>query len=472
MEYGFWSVNRNGIPVAVPPFALAFSKTALGGHALAAADEEGVVTVLDTRRSLNEQMHAATRATTPAARFLAHDNAIFDIIWMQNDSLVATASGDATVRVFDVETNFRRALLRGHSGSAKCIRALPSMPNVLMSAARDGNVRAFDLRTPSVTDRVNQEQYHAPVFTIHQPHSPPSVFASQVGVRKRRRVQATKPKPSVAASVTSLAFYPGRDSMLYTAGAADGTVKLWDLRSLRGSSKTSPTPEKHGNLLSAVCVTSVTPATEPRRDNHPRGRRIYGIAHLDIDEQGRHLLVSSTDSTIYLYNANNLSLGHSKVLTGHTQTSFYIRARFSPDGEHVLSGSADAKSYIWDIKKRAVGGAVQPILELEGHHGGEASAVDWCRQDPLKLATCADDSTAKVWSVDVTRRAAPAREADEPEGESERPPDGQARICRPKMPAPMVDSPARGTGNTNSHTPNRYRDADIRSYFRPKSAAA
>lgn len=468
MEYGFWSQNRHGVPVGVPPFALRFSTQALNGHALAAADEEGVVTVLDTRRSLLDQMHSATRGSAPLARFVAHDNAIFDIIWMQDDTQVATASGDGTIRVFDVESTYRRALLRGHSGSAKCIRALPSMPNVLMSAARDGNVRAYDLRTPSVTDRVNREEYHTPVFTIHQPHTPASGLATAIGAgsRKRRRVRADKPRASQFASVTSLAFYPGRDSMLYTAGAADGCVKLWDLRSLRGGRSSTPSDKRDGNVISAVCVASATPAMERRRDAQPRSRRTHGIAHVDIDDQGRHLLVSSTDSTIYLYNASNLSLGHSRVFTGHTQTSFYIRAAFSPDGRHILSGSADANAYIWDVRAPTVAGAVHPILSLHGHQGGEASAVDWCRRDPLKLATCADDSSCKVWYVDATRRPAPPpSESDAGDGDSRLDP-AIARVVRPKV-RDLYQQDA-----TNCNSPNRYKNADIRDYFRPRPAAA
>ena len=471
MEYGFWSVDGNGQPVAVPPFALAFSTQALGGHALAAADEEGVVTVLDTRRPLKEQMLAASRASGPIARFLAHDNAIFDLIWMKNDSLVATASGDATVRVFDVETKSRSAMLRGHSGSAKCIRALPTMPNVLMSAARDGNVRAFDLRVPSVCDRVSREEYHAPVFTIHQPHVPASNHASAPGTaRKRRRVRAEQPKLSHSASVTSLAFYPDNDSMLYTAGAADGTVKLWDLRNIRDAPR-SACSLKHSNILSAVCVSSVTPGSEERRDNLPRARRTHGIAHVDLDAQGRHLLVSSTDSTIYLYNAKNLSLGHSRVLTGHAQTSFYIRACFSPDGRHVLSGSADAKAYIWDVEATAVGGAVHPILELEGHHGGEASAVDWCTRDPLKLATCADDSTAKVWTVDMSKRPLPALNEGESGCDENRYAECRARLTRPKVRKCelTISTRVESADRSSSERKNRLKNSDIRTFFRPCS---
>ncbi len=458
MEYGFWSVNRAGHPVAVPPFALAFSTTALYGHALAAADEEGVVTVLDTRRSLVDQTHAATTSTSPVSRFVAHDNAIFDIIWMPGDKEVATASGDGTVRVFDIDTMYRRALLRGHSGSAKAIRVLPTMPNVLMSTGRDGNVRAFDLRVPSVTDHDSREQYHAPVFTIDQPHAPPppsnAISCGGGGSRKRRRVAAPKPRSSHGASVTSLAFLPGQDSLLYTAGAADGCVKLWDLRALGAVGGK--------DVASARCVSKITPCIEPRRNGIPTARRTHGVAHIDVDDQGQNLLVASTDSSIYLYNARNMSLGHTRVLTGHTATSFYIRARFSPDGTHVLSGSADAKAYVWDISGRAHSGTVQPVLALDGHSGGEASAVDWCRRDPLKLATCADDATARVWTVKAGRRPAPPKRGDGESDVEEDEDECTARLVRPKVREVM---PMRISPTT---TPTKFRNADIRNYLRKR----
>lgn len=30
-------------------------------------------------------------------------------------------------------------------------------------------------------------------------------------------------------------------------------------------------------------------------------------------------------------------------------SSFYVKAAFSPDGSHVLSGSSDRNAYIWQV---------------------------------------------------------------------------------------------------------------------------
>lgn len=395
-EYGFWNVSNDGVPTAVPPFALSFSTVAMEGHALAAGDEEGIVTILDTRQNLKNQMHEPRYP-----RFTAHDNAIFDIVWLQDDSTIATASGDATIRIFDVESSSRLALLRGHTGSAKCVRPCPSMPQVLLTAARDGDILGFDIRVPTVCDSF-QERYHSPVLKISHPHMRNVRYSvSQFIGRKRRRVHAESPSTCRVGSVTSLAFSPMRHSQLYSSGASDGAVKLWDLRQL-SRSVVKPT------CTANTPVASVTPGSESRRDDSHRTGRPHGIANLDIDADGRHLLASSTDSSIYIYKASDIALGYDKILTGHTQTSFYIRARFSPDGQFVLSGSADAKAYIWDLKQRCRKDVLAPFLELAGHRGGEASAVDWCKSELYKVAICADDSTTRVWHL-----PAPAHCADE-----------------------------------------------------------
>lgn len=77
-------------------------------------------------------------------------------------------------------------------------------------------------------------------------------------------------------------------------------------------------------------------------------RRKHGVASLDLGTSDMKVLASSTDSSIDLYDTAQLGIGHSKVLTGHTATLFYVRAAFAPCGRFVASGPAESKGYIWD----------------------------------------------------------------------------------------------------------------------------
>ena len=53
----------------------------------------------------------------PAAQWMAHNNAIFDVAWCAGDRQLVTASGDQKARLWDVEQQRHLQSLRGHSGS-------------------------------------------------------------------------------------------------------------------------------------------------------------------------------------------------------------------------------------------------------------------------------------------------------------------------------------------------------------------
>lgn len=425
-------------------------------------------------------------------------------------------------------------VLRGHVGSVKAVAALPGGGgNLLAAAARDGVVLGWDTRCPP-----------APVWGIRGAHrraaagaggapaassSPASRPASRSvatgsgsagatlprrasipgghpgtavstaaappvppPARKRRRLSTAASRSAAAAAaaagaaVTAVAAVPGRPELLLSAGAADGGVKLWDLRRLPplggvaaarggvvgaaggggggggdvGGGGGGPSPGATGSTVASPpaagasdtrCLVTLTPSLSRRR---PRPRP-FGIAGMDV--AGGSLLASCTDSHIYIYPLAGVvaaaaagdrgggiatptgaagPLPPSAVLAGHSATSFYVKAVFAPGGDMVVSGSNDARAYVWDLRGKGVRAARRPgcgtreasapaaglwavppgsaapparlpVYALEGHAGGEVSGVAWCGVELGKIATAGDDTVVKVWTADRGRAPLP-----------------------------------------------------------------
>ncbi|KAH9324778.1 hypothetical protein KI387_004956, partial [Taxus chinensis] len=145
-------------------------------------------------------------------------------------------------------------------------------------------------------------------------------------------------------SITSV-LYLKDERVIASAGAADSVVKFWDTRKLKAPIAQTPPQCQEG--------------------------RIHGISSLAQDSNGTFIIASCMDNKIYLYNALQPDKGPLKSFAGHELDSFYIKACFSPDGTHILSGSSDGNAFLWQVDKPEA----SPV-KLSGHLR-EVTAVDW-----------------------------------------------------------------------------------------------
>lgn len=435
--------------VGSPPFVVRFCQETRGCKLLAVADEEGTVTIADASSRLPGPA-SAEYDFRPEAQWVAHDNAIFDVAWCRGDARMLTASGDQTVRLWDVETMVPHRTFRGHHGSVKAVAVRPeSGGDVFASCGRDGAIALWDARegrrrTRSEGHGADGEPASAPAAMLERAHEPPAAMgggtarargfpsvapAARTTRAAARRAAAAAATPEragnapgnasdaravraeVQRSVTSVAFaHDGQ--VLVSAGAADGVVKLWDVRRLSRGARGVAEP------VGAI-VDADPPAEAGGADWGGRGtarRRGRGITALALAPRGSSRVAASySDSHIAVFDLCAPGAGPVCHLRGHRAPSFYVKAAFSPDGTHVASGSCDQRVYVWRVDRPTA-----PPTALRGHEG-EVTAVDWCPADFTCLASCADDDTARVWSIDTREREgggdarADAADADEEE---------------------------------------------------------
>ncbi|GAA5887296.1 hypothetical protein JCM5296_004593 [Sporobolomyces johnsonii] len=348
-----------------PPFALAFSQASKAGgkQVVAVADEEGSVSFLGGEK--DEWTAGPSRHS-----FRAHANAVFDLSWSRDDQLLATASGDQTVRLWDTKTQTCVAVLSGHTCTIKNVSWDPYNSQLLSTASRDGSIRVWDRR-------VRGYAYVEPEGTA-------------IGtVNHIKNAHGTKGKGnkgrSATRSVTAVAYLQQQENLLASAGSADSVVKIWDLRRSHSRRVNPAHYETNEDALLA------TPSARP-----------HGIASMQVAPDGRKLYALSTDSRIYAFDPLNLT--HPAPLRtlvpplpSATAASFYVRCAVSPCSRYLASGSADGSLFLWDTE-----GDGTDAVRVRGHER-EVSGLDWGHEG---LATCSDDHLVRHWRFNpsVARR--------------------------------------------------------------------
>ena len=363
-----------------PPFAAQFQP---GTQTVAVGDEEGYVTLVDTTLSCNNGSNAT--------HYMCHNNAIFDLAWVPGHAQLLTASGDQTIRLSDVATQAEVRCFRGHRASVKAISTLDA--NTFASGGREGDICVWD-------DRLAEPRPSLVVSNAHEV-APPG------GKRKR----GTGVSAGVQ-SVSCVCFLD--DAKLASAGASDGAIKIWDLRMLAsGSSKAAGSSSGKSRVPAPIHVISPPVADRAR----PRG-----ITALAVDPTGCRLLaMAAKSSVIYMYDtrfaaAASPAVGSSSGVSGssecvaqfsaHCVDSFYVKAAFSPDGRHIVSGSSDAGVYVWETARPNA-----PPVVLWGHTT-EVTTVAWCPSDFTTLVSASDDAEMRVWHVDRENGPASQRMAE------------------------------------------------------------
>ncbi|WVZ15258.1 hypothetical protein V8G54_012824 [Vigna mungo] len=354
-----YGVISTSILAALASFSLQFTRiecaieTMKFAHILAVSDEDGYVSLFDTRRKCPVTSNFEENTEEEKiCDWVSHQNAVFDTCWIKEDMQILTASGDQTIKLWDVQEQKCVAVLMGHTGSVKSMCPHPTNADIIVSGSRDGSFRIWDLRCKST------KRGEVSICSMD------GVNGAHVSSQTRR----TRRGKAASMSITSVLYLKDQVS-LATAGAVDSVLKFWDTRSLKN------------------CVTQTCPCPQSTEK-----QSLHGISSLSQDESGLFLSASCMDNRIYLYNTLQLEKGPLKSFSGCRIESFFVKSAISPDASNIVSGSSDGNVYVWKVDKPLED---PTILKT---HDGEVTAVNWCSSEIGKFATCSDDFTVRIWN--------------------------------------------------------------------------
>ncbi|KFY92530.1 hypothetical protein V498_04889 [Pseudogymnoascus sp. VKM F-4517 (FW-2822)] len=325
-----------------------------------------------------------------------HSSAVISVSFSHDSKLLASASVDKTVKVWDAATGTLQQTLEGHSDPVSSV-AFSHNSKLLASASDDSTVKVWDAATGTLQQTL--EGHSNWVRSVSFSHDSKLLASASVDNTVKvwdadtGTLQQTLEGHSGA--VTSVAF--SHDSKLLASASVDSTVKVWDAatgtlqQTLEGHSNwvRSVSFSHDSKLLASASVdktVKVWDAAIGTLQQTLEGHSNW-VSSVAFSHDSKLLASASDDNTVKVWDAATGTL--EQTLKGHSD---WVRsAAFSHDSKLLASASVDKTVKVWD----AATGTLQQTLE--GHSDGVRSVA--FSHDSKLLASASVDKTVKVWDA-------------------------------------------------------------------------
>jgi WD40 repeat protein/tRNA A-37 threonylcarbamoyl transferase component Bud32 len=355
------------------------------------------------------------------------------LAWSPRGSFVACGYDDGQLRLWNPRSGQTWLTGTAHSGRIAALAFTPDETALLTAGEQDGALRLWKLPL----ELLQQTQRSLDLLPLVRPWVRPL----QLG---RPAAETLHTASDPAAVPTTLAISP--DGRYLVSGAADGTLRWWDLAALHPLPAETPLrqhPAPWAALLGEPLPARVTtrssgtfrlltdaPVAAHQVDPDERHGQtaLRGVTTVSFAKGGQVLLSAGSDGVVRLWAGDGTQLIWSRQFTsairaavlspdgqylavadsggtplihllqptnprspprrlsGHTATIYSLA--FSPDGEWLASGSFDRSVRLWDLRG-------QELTLLQGHTQTIVALA--FSPDRRQLVSGSIDGTARVW---------------------------------------------------------------------------
>nr|WP_263627830.1 NB-ARC domain-containing protein [Komarekiella delphini-convector] len=384
---------------------------------------------------------------------IGHDHEVFSVAFHPipptplnkgEGGILASASGDKTVKLWNIYDGKCLRTLTGHTDWVRCVAFSPD-GQTLASSGADHTIKLWDVTQGKClrTLQAHTGWVRSVVFSTDEQTLASGSGDRTIKIWNYHTGECLQTYTGHTNSVYSIAYSP--DSKILVSGSGDRTIKLWDcqthtcIKTLHGHTNevcsVAFSPDGHTLVCVSLdqsvrlwdCFTgqclktwygntdwALPVAFSP---SPPLERGVGGIlasgsndktiklwdwqtgncissleGHTDFiygiafSPDGQILASASTDSSVRLW---NLNIGQCfQILLGHTDWLYTVT--FHPQGKILATGSADCTAKVWDI-------STGQCLKTLSEHSDKIMGMDWSPDGQI-LATASADQSVKLWN--------------------------------------------------------------------------
>ncbi|KAF9995361.1 hypothetical protein BGZ80_011241 [Entomortierella chlamydospora] len=294
-------------------------------------------------------------------KITTHDSEVNTVAMSNGGTVFATGSNDKKIKIWDVKTGALKSTLTGCLQAVMCV-SFNATDELLLGASNDNAARLWHLGTGR--PRHTLTGHIGKVFSARfNPDSSKVVSGSHDRTIKVWDLQKGYCIRTMFtfASVNDVCLLDF-DGSTIASGHLDNNLRFWDARS--------------GN-----CVKEVT------------GIHVGQITSVCPSSDGTQILTNSRDNTVRILDVRTyetLSVLHAD---GYKTGTNWSKACFSPDGQYVVSGSADGTLYYWSTRD----GTVEKTTKEQS---GPIVGVSWSNST---VVSAEKDKTVVIWGTTARR---------------------------------------------------------------------
>ncbi len=370
------------------------------GKLLASASLDGTVIVWDTEKGI------------PLKTLKGHEKRVNSAEFSPDGALIASASDDKTVKVWDVESGDLLNTLKGHDSLVLEARFNPQ-GNRIISSSFDNQAIIWDAKTGAPVRVINEQ--HPVVSACFSPDGKKiaSVVYDEYNttgyntiIRGEEVFDQAVTLKGHEAPILSIAFSP--DGKYLASASEDKTIKIWDVASGKMVKSQSGRWQRYRMVTSVTYSPDGTMAAAYDGFHTIRffGPKAYGVLEGEptddhylfvaprfaFSPDGKRIVGASSSSKVIVWDIATKTI---QSFIGHSQTVNY--AEFSPDGTKIVSTSYDKTAIVWN----AITGEIVKRIDING----EVFPYSASFSPDGKCVVISTNEDARIWDVEKNKIA-------------------------------------------------------------------